>query len=267
MRRIAVKVAYDGTRFSGNQVQPEAVRTVHREVERALRALGDEAPRLSWAGRTDAGVSAAGNVMCLHTERDPASLLTGLSHKVDDFWAWAWAEVPEEFEPRHAVLRRYRYHLRSDLDAARVHDALQLFVGAHDFSSFARVEAGVTPQRVVSRIDATRDGPLVVVDVEGPNFLHNQVRRMVEAGRRVAAGEVDAEEVRAALDAGKRRDFGMAPPEPLVLLDVSYGDRVAFQTLDARVLRRVRVRLAERIEAHELSLAVLRDVAGGGAGE
>lgn len=257
--RLAVKVAYDGTRFAGSQVQP-GVRTVHGEVAEALRKLGHDAPRLAWAGRTDAGVSAAGNVVAFETHMAPDALLPALTHAMDDAWAWAWAEVDEAFEPRHARRRVYRYHLRSALDAASVESAMQAFVGEHDFSSFARVEPNVSPRRRVDAVRARREGPFVVIDVDGPNFLWNQVRRMVEAGRRVAAGEARAEDVRAALDEGRAQDFGVAPPEPLVLLDVEY-ERVAFQAPPPDLARRMLARLERRVEAQELSLAVLRTLA------
>ena len=258
MRRLAVKLAYDGTRFSGNQVQPEA-RTVHGEVARALGALGHDAPRLAWAGRTDAGVSAAGNVVAFHTHMEPDALLPALTHGVQDAWAWAWAEVGEDFEPRHATMRHYRYHLRSVLDADAMREQMRVFLGEHDFSSFARIEADVNPRRRVARGDARREGPFVVIDVEGPNFLWNQVRRMVEAARRVVAGEVAAQDVQAALDAGKPRDFGCAPPEPLVLMDVHYAP-LRFHEPPPAVRRRVFARLARRVEEQELSLRIAQNM-------
>lgn len=254
MRRLAVKIAYDGTRFSGNQVQP-AARTVHAELARALEQLGHEAPRLAWAGRTDAGVSAAGNVVALSTHMEPEALLPALTHAVQDAWAWAWAEVDETFEPRHANLRRYRYLLRTSLAAEAIRDELRVFEGEHDFTSFARVEADVTPRRRVDRADARREGAFVVIDVEGPNFLWNQVRRMVEAARRVVAGEVAAEDVREALAKGEWRDFGCAPPEPLVLMDVHYA-RHPFHEPRRAVSRRVFARLTRRVEEEELSLRI-----------
>ncbi|HEX2021289.1 MAG TPA: tRNA pseudouridine(38-40) synthase TruA [Candidatus Thermoplasmatota archaeon] len=254
--RVALKVAYDGTRFSGSQAQPEPARTVHGELARALAAMGEPAEGIRWAGRTDAGVSAAGNVAVVEARAPPESLLPGLTFRMEDAWAWAWAEVDEAFEPRRASSRWYRYHLRSDLDAAALRDALAPFAGAHDFTSFCRLEAGVDPRRVVRAIDVRRDGPRLLVDVRGDGFLWNQVRRMVEAGRRVAAGELPAGAIEAALREPRVQDLGTAPPEPLVLMDVTY-DGLRFSTAKGAG-DRLAARMRERLERREDALAVLR---------
>ncbi|HET6403911.1 MAG TPA: tRNA pseudouridine(38-40) synthase TruA [Candidatus Thermoplasmatota archaeon] len=254
--RVALKVAYDGTRFAGSQVQPH-VRTVHGELAKALRALGAEEPRILWAGRTDAGVSAAANVAVIDDPPvAPPALVPALAFRMEDAWPWAWAEVPEGFEPRHARRRWYRYHLRTELDAKRLEDALQPFVGTHDFRDFARVEPGVEPVRTVFSMRARREGPFVLVDVEGESFLWNQVRRMVEAARRVAADELPRAAVEGALATPHGGDFGLAPPEPLVLMDVDYA-HVSF-TDERRGLERLR----RRVEDEELRLSVLRTMLG-----
>lgn len=253
--RYAVKVAYEGARFSGSQVQP-GLRTVHSEVARALAALGGPPePRLLWAGRTDRGVSAAGNVVVLETEHPAASLLPSLTFRMEDVWAWALAPVGEGFEPRHAARRRYRYHLRSDLDAKAMEAAMAPFVGEHDFTAFCRLEPGVNPVRRVDAVRAGRRGAFLLVDVEGPSFLWNQVRRMVEAGRRVAEGELAEKEVRRALDEGKPADLGTAAPEPLVLMDVEY-DGLRFEAAEPSLRGRLFSTLRRRQEARGLELAV-----------
>lgn len=254
--RVAVKVGYDGARFHGSQVQADGVRTVHSEMARALRDMGHD-PRILWAGRTDAGVSAAGNVAVFETHLGPASLLPGLSFRLDGAWAWAWVEVGAGFDPRRARRRRYRYFLRSALDARAVGDAMRVFEGTHDFSAFARLEPDVDPRRTVTTTRATREGPFVVIDVEGESFLWNQVRRMVAAAERVASGRVAARDVEAALRGDARGDLGTAPPEPLVLLDVEY-DGVEFHEDRARV----RGRIDRLVDDAELRLTTLRAVRG-----
>lgn len=256
-----MKVAYDGTRFSGSQVQP-GVRTVHGELVRALVALGAKEPRVLWAGRTDAGVSAAGNVAVFETDHAPHALLPALTFGMEDAWAWAWAEVPASFEPRHATRRWYRYHLRAPVEAAAMERALSLFVGEHDFTAFCRLEPGVNPLRRVDEVRVAREGPFLLVDVRGPNFLWNQVRRIVEASRRVAAGELDASVVEEALRRGAPADLGTAAPEPLVLMDVAY-EGLAFREEPPRA--RLLERLRRRIDEEEARLAVLRTIERGGA--
>lgn len=261
--RYALKVAYDGTRFSGSQVQPDA-RTVHGEMAKALRAMDLPETRLLWAGRTDAGVSARGNVVALESPLAPASLVAGLSFRMDDAWAWAWAEVPDAFEPRHARRRWYRYHLRTKLDVTRLERALAPFVGTHDFSAFCRLEPDVDPRRTVFSATVTPAGEFALVDILGESFVWNQVRRMVEAARRVAAGDLPRDAIEEALARPRAMDMGTAPAEPLVLMDVQY-DGLVFHDERGRALQR----LDRRVEEAELRLALLRTLrdepAGSGA--
>lgn len=254
-----MKVAYDGTRFHGNQVQPD-VRTVHGELVAALAELGQPTDRILWAGRTDAGVSAAGNVAVLESDLPPESLLPGVTFRMRDAWAWAAAPVGAGFDPRRARRRRYRYHLNTPLPEAALQAAMTPFVGVHDFTAFCRLEPGVDPTRVVQSITVTRRGAFLVIDVVGHAFLWNQVRRMVEAGRRVAAGELDENAIKAALLRKQPEDFGTAPPEPLVLLDVEYED-VAFALPPDDVRRRIATRMTQRWEEAARAAAVLEDVA------
>lgn len=241
MARYALKVAYVGTRFHGSQAQPTH-RTVHGEIEAALRKLGTEEPELRWAGRTDAGVSARGNVVAVRTDFPRGKLLQALTRNAVDVWAWALADVDDRFDPRRdARARRYRYHLRSDLDAAALRAALAPFVGTHDFSGFARVEPGHDPRRTVTAIEVRRQGPFLVVDVEGESFLWNQIRRMVEAARRVAAGDLPSDVLARTLAAGEPAELGTAPPYPLVLMDVEY-ERIAFEAGDPRLFEKLRWR-------------------------
>lgn len=252
--RHALKIAYDGTRFHGSQVQP-GVRTVQGEVARALAELGGDPAGIRFAGRTDAGVSAIGNVVVLTSDLPAGSLLPGLTFRMQDAWVWAAAPVDDRFEPRHARRRRYRYRLRSPLPAAPLRDAMGSFVGEHDFTAFARLEEGVDPRRRVESVGVRRDGAFLVVDVVGESFLWNQVRRMVEAGRRVAAGELPADAIPRALEAAKPADMGIAPPEPLLLVDVEY-DRLAFAPAGRDVLQG----LARRREQAELENAITGDI-------
>lgn len=226
--RVAVRIAYDGSAFAGSQRQPDQ-RTVEGELLRGLRKIGAveslEEARFECASRTDRGVSAAGNVVAFDTGFRLDALLPALGASVEDVWPYALAPVSEDFDARRARSRTYLYLLEAEgLDAARVEEALARFVGERDFSSFARLEPGVSPMRRVTRVAVAREGALLAARVEGESFLWNQVRRMVSAARRVAAGEARLEDIERGL-AGERVDLGTAPPEGLVLLDVDHGLR------------------------------------------
>lgn len=264
MRRYALKVAYDGTRFAGSQRQP-GFRTVEGVLLAALAEIGalqsPEEGRFLVASRTDAGVSAAGNVVAFNTTFRGEALQRAVNAHMEDAWVVGVLEVPEDFHPRKSFRRKYRYHLRrGSFDEAAFREAVMLFEGTHDFTGFARVNEGQDPVRLIQEVRVEAVGPYLNVEFTGPSFLQNQVRRMIAAALQVARGEATRDEVKAVLDRKAHRDFGLAAPEPLVLLDVAYSFSIP---TDRRFLQRD---WQERREALELHLAVLddlRELAGG----
>jgi len=252
-----VKVAYDGTRFHGSQRQP-GLRTVEGDLLHALTRIGAlesaESARFLAASRTDAGVSAAGNVFAFNTGIPRERLLQALNPHLRDLWALAVAEVPEDFHPRKSHRRKYRYHLRrGGFDEARFREALALFPGTHDFTGFARIEAGQDPVRLLESVTVHERGPYLDVELTAPSFLWNQVRRIVGAGLSVARGGAAVEDVRDVLARRRTLDLGLAPPEPLVLLDVAYAFPLEPDTGYAARL------LGPAEEELTLRLALLRD--------
>lgn len=221
--RLALKIAYDGRAFYGHQRQPDA-RTVEGECLSSLRAAkilrnpGDAFFRS--ASRTDRGVSAVGNVIAFNTTFEPDAAVGAFNDRVRDVWAWAVAVVPDGFHPRHAVERWYRYHLFEPLPISALREAAGAFVGEHDFRWFT---SDPSPGRLsIRQIEVSREEDLTCVDVRAPGFRRAMVRRIVAALVAHARGEADLDAIRAALQ-GHRHDFGAARPEPLFLMDVSYG--------------------------------------------
>jgi len=134
----AVKMAYDGRMFMGSQRQP-GVRTVESETIAALQVIGAmesaASSRFLFASRTDRGVSALGNVVSFTTSFERPALLKALNAASEDVMFYAVAEVPDNFSPRRAKARWYRYLLPLDrIDARAATACAQLFVGRHDFS-------------------------------------------------------------------------------------------------------------------------------------
>jgi len=164
-RRIKLIVEYDGTDFHGWQVQssearPEAVRTVQGELERALALLAGAPVRVAGAGRTDAGVHAAGQAASFDLPdgcRVPAEQLPAAlnAHLPPGVCALSAAEMPADFHAlssargklyryailartaRSPLLRRTHWHVRFPLDAGQMEAAARFFIGRHDFSAFA----------------------------------------------------------------------------------------------------------------------------------
>ena len=129
-----------------------------------------------------------------------------------------------------------------NVDVAALRDAVQAFVGEHDFRAFARLEPNKDPVRRIDRatVRASRAG--LRFEFEAPNFLWHQVRRMVAAALAVGRGDATVRDLEAALaDWRKGRDWGLVPAERLVLEDVGYGFRFRQDARAARVAeRRVR---------------------------
>jgi len=236
-----MKVAYDGRAFHGHARQP-GLATVERESLLALsqaRAIrGTEASRFQSASRTDRGVSALGNVLAFESELPPIPTVRAFNAKARNVWAWAVASVPPTFSARRARERWYRYMLPCDHDERRLSDALRVFIGEHDFRNFTRDR-----ERTVLSIDeacAARDGVGVALDFRARRFAWNLVRRMIAAALLVESGSKSVIDIERALRPGVRSDFGLAPPEPLILVDVRYDfefERVRDPTTRERVRR------------------------------
>jgi tRNA pseudouridine38-40 synthase len=221
--RVALKIAYDGSAFFGHQRQPDR-RTVEGECLAALRAgaiLEDpQAAFFRSASRTDRGVSAVGNVIAFDSTLRADGVVGAFNDYARGVWAWAYAEVPSTFHPRHAVERWYRYHLYEDVPTEALREAASLFQGEHDFRAFTSEPA--TGRLVVNRVDVAREGDAVVIDVRAPSFRRGMVRRIVAAMAASGRGDVTLDLIRASLD-GKRHDFGSVPARPLFLMDVVYA--------------------------------------------
>ncbi len=227
MRRIALAIAYDGTRFEGYARQP-GMRTVEAELLDLLTTQGLIAglrqARFRSGSRTDRSVSAAWNVVAFDTEAAPGAIVAQTVRAPEGLHLLSAVPVPAGFEPRHADRRVYRYLLENRWNWERVGPVARSFEGNHDFSNFRRAD-GDKPSAgtiAVIRYRATPPGPYL--EFAAPRFLWQQVRRIVKALQLVNDGAIEGADIRRALDEPAAvRDFGLAPPERLLLLRVEYG--------------------------------------------
>ena len=242
--RIAMGVEYDGSRYAGWQTQPHAD-TVQARVEQALSRVADEAVAVTCAGRTDAGVHAAGQVIHFDTgARRPAHgwVLGGTSNLPNDV-SLLWAKaVSDDFSARFSATgRTYRYAVlnrrvrpgilrnhvtwfHKPLDTERMHMAAQALIGEHDFSSYRAVACQARhPFREVTEIRAWRGGDFVYIDVSANAFLHHMVRNIAGVLMAVGCGERPISWPADLLDARDRTRGGVtAPAEGLYLVSVDY---------------------------------------------
>jgi tRNA pseudouridine38-40 synthase len=264
--RVRLDLAYDGTDFAGWARQP-GLRTVQGVLEEALATilrtepLGLPRPRLTVAGRTDAGVHARGQVAHVDLALDRWEAMPGRSGRrpgralVDRLQGVLPRDVvvrratlaPEGFDARFSALHRsYTYRIADDpvrrdplqrahvlwsrrpLDVAAMHAAVQPLVGVRDFAAYCRPRPGATTIRELQHIAWERatggpDDGLVVAQVRADAFCHNMVRALVGASIAVGEGRRDVGWPAEVL-AARRRDAGagVVPPHGLVLERIDY---------------------------------------------
>ncbi len=244
--KIALIIEYDGTRYHGFQLQPNAP-TVQGAVEAALQKLVGEAARIIPASRTDAGVHAAGQVISFRT----GSLLPlvayvhGLNHYLPgDVAVKAAYRVKDSFDVRrHATSREYRYCILNSatrsptkrgfsylvpghLDIEAMNQACQVLIGEHDFASFATRMEGRKRDTVknVYRASVQRNGDLVIFNIVANSYLPHQVRNTVGSLIRVGLVAITVSDFRDILEARKPGTAGpTVPAQGLCLMRVNYA--------------------------------------------
>jgi len=225
MNRVAVKIAYLGENFSGSQIQP-GCRTVEGDVLSDLRMItkmNDTDIDLRLASRTDRGVNSLGNVAVFYSGiGDPDILLRALNAVSRDVFYRSIAFVGDEFNPRFADVRQYRYVLRSDgLNIPAMRSCAGLFSGEHDFTRFCKPD-GKSARLMLNPIGIREEGGMVILDFSARYFLWNMIRRITSALISVGRGDSSLSDVKDALD-GKEITFGLARPDALTLLDIHYS--------------------------------------------
>jgi tRNA pseudouridine38-40 synthase len=249
MPRYQLTIEYDGTPFVGWQVQAEGI-SVQSALSDAVFAFSGERVTLRGAGRTDSGVHALGQVahFDLVKEWDAFRISEALNYhlKPHPIAILSAASVPDTFDARFSALKRhYLYRiltrrarpvleenrvwwLTQPLDAAAMHDAAQVLVGHHDFTTFRATQCQAkSPMRTLDRLDIARWGDEIRIDVSSRAFLHNQVRSMVGSLKLVGEGKWTKADLRAALDARDRTACGtVAPAAGLYLARVDYPNDV-----------------------------------------
>lgn len=245
MPRYKLIIEYDGGPFVGWQRQANGP-SVQQAIEEAIRRFSGETVVVKGAGRTDAGVHALGQVAHIDLGRDwPADTVRDAvnAHLRPAPVAILSSEAAApDFDARFsAVKRHYLYrildrrpppvldagrvwHVPAPLDADAMHAAAQGLVGRHDFTTFRASECQArSPVKTLDRLDVSREGAEIAVRASARSFLHNQVRSMVGALKKVGEGRWPAGEVAAALAARDRTRSGpVAPPDGLYLVAVDY---------------------------------------------
>ena len=245
MPRYKLTIEYDGTPFVGWQAQDNGA-SVQGVLADAIAAFAGERVTVSGAGRTDAGVHALGQVAHVDLtkawDNDTVRDAVNFHLRPQSVAVLAAEQVAADFDARFSARKRhYLYRIanrRADLtldqnrvwrvprplDAAVMHEAAQLLIGRHDFTTFRAAECQAkSPVKTLDRLEVTRDADEIRIAASARSFLHHQVRSMVGSLVHVGDGKWRAADLGAALAARDRAACGqVAPPHGLYLVRVEY---------------------------------------------
>lgn len=245
MNRIKCTLTYDGSEFSGFQVQPNK-RTIAGEIEKVLERMHKEAVRIHASGRTDRGVHAKGQVIHfdspLHLEtRNWKKALNGLLPH--DVYINDVEIVSEEFHARYSALakeyhyyvettsdydvfsRKYAYYFPYDLQVDRVKEACKYLEGTHDFTTFSSNKASVKGSRIrtLYQVNCEEYPSGLRFVFYGDGFLYHMIRVLVSFLLDLGQGKWEVADIPKLFAAKNRSQLGKTiGPEGLYLMRVDY---------------------------------------------
>ncbi|MBY8821294.1 tRNA pseudouridine(38-40) synthase TruA [Sphingomonas colocasiae] len=245
MTRFALTVEFDGRPFMGWQRQAHGP-SVQQAIEDAAFAVTGERVAVHAAGRTDAGVHALAMRAHLDIAKPitPFRLMEALNARVrpNPVAILACEPVADDWHARFSCIgRRYVYRIVArraqlaldagrawriapPLDAEAMHEAAQMLVGLHDFTTFRSVHCqSESAVKTLDRLDVVCTGDRLDVHAAARSFLHHQVRSMVGCLALVGQGRWRAQDLRDALEARDRAALGLnAPPDGLYFAEALY---------------------------------------------
>ena len=254
-KNVLIKIEYDGTNFSGWQIQPE-VRTVQGEIEHVLRYIAGHDIHIHGTSRTDAGVHALGQCASFEwnspmpVEKLPEVMNrrfgaggAGRCGAPGDIRILSAEVMDDDFHARYSCRgktyiyvidrtgdifirnRAYQYPGAENLDAGAMREAASHIVGTHDFKCFET--AGGTPRestvRTVSALDIYEADSSVIIEITGDGFLYNMVRIIAGTLAEVGDGRRKASELPGIIESRDRANAGFtAPPQGLYLKEIYF---------------------------------------------
>jgi len=234
MPRYKLTIEYDGTPFCGWQRQDNGV-SVQETLEKAVAAFSGERVIIQGAGRTDAGVHAYGMAAHLDLKKafEPRVVRDALNHHLlpAPIAVISTARVGDNFHARFSCTRRYyeyrilnrrapltleherAWRLAAPLDESAMHEAAQVLVGKHDFTTFrAAACQSASPVKTLMDISVERQSDEVLIRCSARSFLHNQVRSFAGSLAEVGKGKWSVADMEAALAARDRVRCGEVAP-------------------------------------------------------
>lgn len=244
MKKILLKIEYDGTRFKGWQIQPQVI-TVEETLKTVLQQICQCEITIRASSRTDAGVHARGQVATvLVPPQIPLGKLCFSTNSLlpEDISVTEAVEISDEFSARRdnigkryiyrifngpvdsALHNRFFHCVRAPLDLSKVEAAAAAFLGTHDFRAFRgkgcqQISTIKSVQTVSVNREAIEAGQRVNIVIEGNGFLKNMVRIMVGTLIDIGRGKLSVDTVQRALAAGRREEAGLTAPAKGLVLD------------------------------------------------
>ncbi|MFT8314766.1 MAG: tRNA pseudouridine(38-40) synthase TruA [Clostridium sp.] len=244
MKNVKLTIEYDGTNYSGWQIQNNAI-TIQQILEESLKDITGESLKIIGSSRTDAGVHARGFVGNFLTEsKIPSDRFRNIlnSKLPEDIVILNSEEVELNFNSRFnskgktysytvlntpqrpAIGRNYVYHFRRNIDVALMVDASKQFIGTHDFAAFKSSGGNTkTTVRTISSLKIVKQGDYIIFTITGDGFLYNMVRIIVGTLIEVGLKRVEAKRIKDILISKDRTMSGpCVPPGGLCLEKVYY---------------------------------------------
>ncbi len=246
--KYKITISYDGTHYPGWQIQPHVI-SIQEHIQNALGILlKKELVKVIGASRTDAGVHAHEQVA--HFEVDSSLNEEKIVYSLNgilppDIRILKIEPVSNIFHARFSALskvyhyhlhleksmipfqRNYCYHVRKKIDLQLLQKAATLFLGTHDFTSFAneanKGSAKNKPIKTLKRLDIIEQKGGVRLEFEADGFLYKMVRTIVGTLLEIASGSLTIEEIETIFQAKDRKKAGpAAPPQGLFLTSINY---------------------------------------------
>ena len=244
IRNIQLTIAYDGSGYHGWQIQP-GQKTIQGVLGEAIRSLTGCDVQVTGASRTDAGVSALGQVGVVQIDSPipTTNMAKAITDRLpDDIAVTEAVEAAQGFDVIGSVKSKlYRYtiftgsvrpvlkirqcwHLGRKTDTSAMNKAAKRLIGKKDFKSFASAaDKRETSVRTIFNCEAKVEGDGVYIDVEGDGFLYNMVRNIVGTLVEVGLGRIEPEKIKEILEAKDRTAAGpIAPAQGLCLMWIKY---------------------------------------------
>ena len=244
MRNIRLTIQYDGTDYSGWQVQQNGT-TIQGLIEKAIYSVTGEKNRILGAGRTDAGVHAFDQVAVFKTSSKlgPEVITNALNANLPlDIRITKTEEVPDDFHPRYDAknktysylishtgpysifLRRYSWQMPLQLDCTAMKEAAFHIIGKKDFTSFQASGCSAKhPVREIMEIEINElnsvgfmgfnlDAPLIKISIKANAFLRHMARNIAGTLVKIGKGRMQPDDIKTILDSKDRNSAGPTAP-------------------------------------------------------